>query len=367
MPVPIWTLITGLVVAAGLCGCPGSKDTGDTAPDDSGTPDTGEPDDTGTPACPSPSVTFEGDDGASYDLTDSFLSGEYVTLALPGELRVCPGTWFSRVLIRADVSVVGLGASPGDTVLSGGLAGTILDVLGPDVTLNVHNVSLERGAGLDVEHNSGGGGIYCEQDGSVVVSDAIFEANEANDGPAIYTQECQLAVSDSTFRNNISEDDGGAVTLWDSTASFERVAVHDNQALDGGGMAVFNSQVTATELSLTDNRATGFSGGIWLYDSELIMSDGAFTGNQAPEGTYGGGLLVYGSATLERVSFSGNSAPLGGGIYVYYQGVVQGTDCDFADNSPQDIFASDGTTEGGQAYDAGTGTSFTCQDNACDL
>jgi hypothetical protein len=362
-----------LILAVGLLGCPGPdpdtgpKDDTDTTdtPDDTDTTD--DTDDTGPAACAEPTVIFESTDGATQDLTAMFQSGDYVTLALPGTLQVCPGTWYSRVLVRADVSVVGLGATPADTILSGGLSGTILDVAGPAVTLTAHNVTFDRGAGLDVDHNSGGGGIYCEQEGAVIVTDAIFSSCEANDGPAIYTNNCTLDVTGSVFHDNVSEDDGGAITLWDSTASFDDVQVHDNQSLDGGGMAIFNSDVTATNLSIVDNVATGFSGGIWLYASTLALTDGVFSGNQDDSGVYAGGLLVYGSATLERVEFTDNSAPLGGGIFVYYEGVVQGTDCDFAGNSPEDIFASDGTSEGGQAYDAGTGSSFICQDNACQV
>ncbi len=363
---------TCLIIAAWLVGCPGpDQDTQDTGPEgdtDADTDaDTDTDTDTDTTACPSATVTFVPAEGTDQDLTDMFLSGDYVTLALPGELRVCPGTWYSRVLVRADVTVTGLGATPEDTVLSGGLSGTILDVAGPNVTLAVSNVTLDRGAGLDPDHNSGGGGIYCEQDGAVVVSDAVFSANEANDGPGMYTNDCTVDVTSTTFRDNVSEDDGGAVTLWYSTASFDQVEVHDNQSLDGGAMAVFSSDVTASDLSIVDNTAGGFSGGIWLYDSTLALTDGVFSGNTDDGGMYGGGLLVYGSATLERVSFTDNTAPLGGGIFVYYEGIVQGTDCDFSNNSPEDIFASDGTAEGGTAYEAGSGSSFTCQDNACEV
>ncbi len=361
---------TPLILAAALLGCPGpTEDSQDTGPpgDTDTPPDTSETGDTSTSPCPTPTVIFEGTDGATHDLTGSFLSGDYVTLAVPGTLRVCPGTWYSRVLVRADVTVLGLGAAPEDSVLSGGLSGTILDVSGPAVTLTVSNVTFDRGAGLDVEHNSGGGGIYCEQDGGVIVSDAIFSANEANDGPGMYTNDCTVDVTNATFRDNISEDDGGAVTLWDSTASFDQVQIHDNVSLDGGAMAIFNSDVTASSLSIVDNTASGFSGGIWLYNSDLTITDGVFSGNQDDAGVYAGGILVYGTATLERVSFTDNSAPLGGGIFVYYEGIVQGTDCDFSGNSPEDIFASDGTQEGGLSYEAGSGCSFTCQDNACAL
>ena len=365
--------ITPLIITASFLGCNGPAEDGqDTGPQDDtdstqDTSDTDDTDDTDTTACSTPTVTFEGTEGDTQDLTDIFLSGDYVTLALPGALQVCPGTWYSRVLVRADLTVLGLGTAPEDTVLSGGLSGTILDVAGPNVTLNVSNVTLDRGAGLNEDHNSGGGGIYCEQEGAVIVSDAIFSSNEANDGPAIYTSDCSLDVSNTSFFDNVSEDDGGALTLWDTTASFDGVQIHDNQSLDGGAMAIFNSDVTASDMSIEDNTAEGFSGGIWLFNSNLDLTDGVFSGNQNDNGMYAGGLLVYGSATLERVAFTDNSSPLGGGIFVYYEGTVEGTDCDFSGNTPEDIFVSDGTAEGGLAYEVGSNGSFTCQDNACEV
>jgi hypothetical protein len=364
---------TILLLSLGLTGCPKPDPNQDDTepPDDTeGTDDTDAPDDTDTTGpspCATPTVTYEIEGGGTQDLTTMFQTGDYVTLALPGTLEVCPGTWYTHVLVRADVTIEGLGDTPAETILSGGLSGTIVDVKGPAVTATVRNLTFDRGAGLDKDHNSGGGGIYCEQEGGVVVSDAVFTHNEANDGPGMYTNGCTVSVTDAEFFDNASEDDGGAITLWTSTASFERVEVHDNSSLDGGGMAVFSSTITASDLTIADNTANGFAGGIWLYDSTLSLTDGVFSGNTDEGGVYAGGLLVYGSATLTRVSFADNSGPLGGGLFVYYEGVVQGTSCEFGDNSPEDVFASDGTPEGGKSYDLEGETSFTCQDSACEF
>ncbi len=362
-----------LFFATWLIACPG-PDTGnqDTGPegdaDADADADTDTDTDTDTSACSTPTVTFEPTDGTTQDLTKMFQTGDYVTLALPGELKVCPGTWYSRVLVRADTTVTGLGAAPEDTIMSGGLAGTILDVAGPNVTLNVSNVTLDRGAGLDPDHNSGGGGVYCEQEGVVNIDNAVFSANEANDGPGIYIQDCVLNVTNTNFHDNVSEDDGGAVTIWNSTATFDQVEIRDNESLDGGGMAVFSSEFTASNLTIADNRASGFAGGIWLYDSSMSLTDSVISGNDNEDGMYGGGIIVYGSATLERVEFQDNTATRGAGVFVYYKSTVEGTDCGFSGNSPDDLFASDGTAEGGIAYEAGgSGTSFSCANNACEV
>ena len=353
-----------------LAGCGDNTSDDSSSSDDTGTDtdtetDTGDSGETTEDPCADPVVTFTTEDGTETDLTQAFLIGEYRTLAVPGTLSVCPGTWFSRFLVRADVSIVGLGNKPGKTVLSGGESGTILDIAGPDVHVSVENVTFDRGAGLDVEHNSGGGGIYCDQEGALTITDAKFTNNTANDGAALYARDCVVDVSSAKFSDNVSEDDGGAVTLWYSTATFDDVTLEGNDALDGGAMAMFFSDLTATNTTFDDNTASIFAGGIWAYESNIDLSDVTIS-NAVNDGTdHGGGLLVQGSATLENVTFQANSAPLGGGLYVYYDAVVQGTNCSFLDNAPDDIYAADYTAEGGVSYTAGSGYSFTCQDNAC--
>ncbi len=360
--------MTALILILTLAGCGASTttDSGDDTETTSTTDtNTNTDTDTGTTACEQAVVTFTTTDGVVNDLTSFFESGEYLTLGLPGTLTVCPGTWFSRVLVRADLSVVGLGDLPADTVLSGGESGTILDVLGPDVTLSVENITLDRGAGLDVEHNSGGGGIYCEQQGTVITQDVIFSNSFANDGAGIYTRECTLEMTDTSLVDNISEDDGGAMTLWFSTATMDHVSFQRNDALDGGALAMFNSDVTITDSLFQDNTASTFAAGIWVYDSTITIQDTTITGNTNDGSDYGGGLLVYGDATLARVVFTNNNAPLGGGIYVYYQSTIDGTDCDFSLNNPQDIYVDDGSSGSGDSITAGADYSFTCADNSC--
>jgi predicted outer membrane repeat protein len=344
-----------------------ATDTGTTLPtDDTGTTVTDDTGTTGTTgACDTPVVMFTTTDGAVNDLTSFFETGEYLTLGLDGTLTVCPGTWYARVLVRADVTVVGLGATPADTILSGGESGTILDVLGPDQTLDVSNVTLDRGAGLDVDHNSGGGGIYCEQQGVVIVRDAVFSNNFANDGSGLYTQYCTVDLENVTFKDNLSEDDGGAITLWFSTATLNEVTIENNQALDGGAMAMFSSDATITNSWIEGNTSSIFASGIWVNDSTISISDTTITGNINTGSDHGGGLLVHGDATLKNVQFTQNEAPLGGGLYVFYGATIDGSACGFIGNSPDDIYVDDGSAGQGESIMAGGNYSFTCANNAC--
>jgi hypothetical protein len=342
------------------------------APPSSGTPggesagETGETGESAAPAaCPDGDVvTFTGEDGSTGDVTAYFETGDYLTLDAPGTLSFCPGTWFARVVVRADLSVVGLGAAPEDTVLSAGEIGTILDFSGPDATMTVANLTLDRGAGLDVEHNSGGGGVYC-YDGTVSVEGVVFSNNFANDGAGLYADTCDVEVRDSSFLDNLADDDGGAMTLWYSTATLEGVSFSGNQALDGGALAVFYSAASLTGVTVADNTATHFAGGIWASESTLAMADSTVERNTNTSSDQGGGLLINGEATLADVVFSANQAALGGGLFVYYQAVVTVQSCDFSENTADDVWVADYSEVGGYSMAPGTDASFTCGENVC--
>lgn len=347
-------------------GAPDTADSGDTAEDsgdsagDSGdTADTAE-----TDWCTASLVQFEGVDGVVEDVTATFLSGAYLTLDSPGTLHVCPGTWYSRVLIRAAVAVEGHGATPAETVMSGGESGTILDVLGPVGTLEVRNVTLDRGVGLDVDHNSGGGGIYCEGEGTVLAEGVVFSNNFANDGPGLYVRYCETTVNRSEFVDNVAEDDGGAVTIWYANASFDEVTFTGNTALDGGALCVFYGSATVTNSVIEDNESAHFAGGVWTNESVLTMSDTRIANNRNTVDN-GGGILLAGEGTLERVSFEDNEAPRGGGLFVYYESIVTCTSCSFARNVAEDVYVADYSAEGGVSMTGSDDWSFSCASNVC--
>ncbi len=342
---------------------PGESGPTESAVEHSG--ETGETGDSGNPEdCGEPVVTFVGEDATETDLTAPLLAGTYTTLDAPGTLRVCPGTWFARLLIRADVHVEGLGSAPEDTVLSAGEQGTILDVMGPDVLLTVQNVTLDRGAGLDVEHNSGGGGVYFESEGSVLVEDVIFSNNVANDGPGMYVTRCTIDLTRVVFRDNYGEDDGGALTMWFSEGTLTDVVFENNEALEGGAVAMFESTFSASGLEIRDNLAHNFGGGMWIFRSQAELTDTVFESN-VNDGTNGAGLLFNGTGALTRVDFHDNVGVRGGGIFLYWESVLTGEDCDFSGNTPNDIWVADYSDEEGHAVEAGEGYSFSCAGNEC--
>ncbi len=337
--------------------------TDDSAPDD----DTAVTDDTGTVAdpCVTPRVMFVDDAGVEEDVSAALLDGTYLTLDRPGTLQVCAGVWYSHLLIRAEVEVVGLGVDRDATVLSGGGTGSVLDVAGPDGKLTVSNLTVDRGLGLSKEHNSGGGGIYCEAYGAIEVTNTVFSNHEANDGSAIYVEDCGVQISGSRFVGNVSEDDGGAVTVWYSDLSVSDSEFSVNEALDGGALALFYGTGRVVDTHFESNTASMFGGAIWVYNSSFDIATSQLSGNSTTGGD-GGGLLFYGTGTLTDVGFAGNSAVRGGGIFVYYEASIVGDRCDFSRNSPDDLYVADYSAEGGVSQNLGEDANFICAANVCD-
>jgi hypothetical protein len=356
-----------MLLLMSLLGCSDKECTEDCG-DDSGetgveTDDTGDTGYTGPAGCETAHATFTATSGTVTDLTQVMTDGTYTTLEEDGTLEVCPGTWFTHLVVHANVTVSGLDEGPETTILSGGELGTVIEVSGP-YTLTTENVTFNRGAGLDVEHNSGGGGLYCELEGSLVVRDSVFSENFANDGAGLYAQNCTVDVQNTLFHDNVVDDDGGALTVIASTATLYNVTFDNNVGLDGGAMAVFQSEVEIYGTTYSNNTSANFAGALWVHESTATIVDSFFDSNTNSD-TQGGALLLNGSVSLNRVEITGNSAPRGGGIFVYWEADVLGTSCLFRDNSPEDIFSADYSQNGGVSHTGTEDYSFFCEDNEC--
>jgi predicted outer membrane repeat protein len=128
---------------------------------------------------------------------------------------------------------------------------------------------------------------------------------------------------------------------------------------NGGTVVLANVCDPNTRLSgftITGGAGSSYGGGIYIYYSDIVITDCAFVGNSA---NYGGGMYIeLGSPTLINCTFSGNMAHdgggmyssgtrptvtnctfssnsavlFGGGIYIYYSDIVI-TNCAFVGNS----------------------------------
>ncbi len=326
------------------------------------TTDTADTADTADSASPCAEVVFTATDGRQEDLTDAFTEGDFVTLDQEGVLGFCPGTWFVRLTAAAPLTVLGLGATPEETVLSGGESGTVLTARGAGVDVVVENATLDRGATEGVRNEQLAGGITCAEGASVRVVDAVLSNHYAYDGAAVFAMSgCVLDLEGVRLTANSAEDDGGAVRVDTSSATLTDVRFEGGEARDCGGLFVHDSDVSIRGAAFADNSSRDSQGGALLhYYGTLQIEDATFETNVA--NGVGGAVALFGDTFLDRVSFVGNVADTGGGaIYLYPDhGTLTCTGCSFADNSPDDV-----GLEGGGSYDFGDGVDFSCDTDGC--
>jgi len=266
-----------------------------------------------------------------------------------------------RLTVEARVSVTGLGRAPGSTVLSGGEAGTIVLVRGPEAAVTVENVTLDRGAALGVGNQRAGGGLRCEDAASLTVRSAVFSNNVAYDGGALAaTAGCGVDIQDASFLDNTSEDDAGAIRLDDLEATLRDVRFEGNVGRDCGALFLDDADVLIEGAYFAGNVSTDTQGGgILHYYGQLTVRDAVFEGNDA--NGYGAGMTLFGDADLQDVTFTNNTTTEGGAIYTWTAyGTLTCEGCGFSGNSPDDV-----ATDIGGSYTFGADADFTCDAGGC--
>ena len=176
----------------------------------------------------------------------------------------------------------------------------------------LQDFTIYRGYAVD------GGGILL--DGSSPRLENIgMDACHATDegGGLCATDSCNSVLSGVWVTSCVSDNDGGGMCFltWSSPRLTNCLFV-GNQAVDLGGGALFsvNCFPILNGCRFQENRAARGAGLMFVYAFGPV-TDGLFWENVAS--SEGGGLNCYGNAqaTLERCTFYGNMAPLGGGIY----------------------------------------------------
>jgi len=215
-----------------------------------------------------------------------------------------------------------------------------------------------------------GGAIYCYVgiDGTLTVSDSLFENNGSRFGGAIYNDGCMATISNSTFKTNTANDGvlgiGGAIynsqpfTPSILTLTVNNSLLQGNSAVDGGGLYndtgaaatlnsvtfIYNSSgygggvensgtITINDSLIDANTVTGSGGGIWNLNGIVNVVRTRITNNSAFEG---GGISSYGThVEITNASIANNvtTGSDGGGIQI-----INGT-----------VFITNATISGNQA------------------
>ena len=164
-----------------------------------------------------------------------------------------------------------------------------------------------------------GGGIYAVG-GTLNISDSYFGTNgsdsDSSFGGGIAMQGVTGVISRSTFFNNTSHgcwdfddacDDsgGGGIYLYDSSLIIQDTSIISNTS--GGGIANYSNSLTINNSTLTGN--ANVTGGAILNAGTLIVTNSTLVNNYITGGweTGGGAITNFGTLTVTNTTLSGNS------------------------------------------------------------
>lgn len=165
--------------------------------------------------------------------------------------------------------------------------------------------------------NSGthGGGVYIEADSDIL--DNSFTSNTCTyHGGGVYSESGDGDYSGNTFTSNAAGEDGGGLYLNKSYASVTENEFTANTAIDDAGALRALSSYATIDGNLFDSNAAGDGGGA----AKISHKYGTFSNNVVRDNvavTFGGGLVLDEDSTpVSGCLFEGNSAAVGGGMYV---------------------------------------------------
>jgi Right handed beta helix region/Chlamydia polymorphic membrane protein (Chlamydia_PMP) repeat len=224
------------------------------------------------------------------------------SLTYPATITLTTG----QININKDLTINGPGESK--LTISGNNAWRVMSIPG-SYTVSISGLRIANGK---APPDDDGGGIY--NNGSLTLSDCTFSNNIGDWGGGLHNDN-QLTVTNCTFSGNKSPSGGGFHN--DGTATIGRSTFSGNSAKSGKGGGIMNEDgatLIVTDSTFANNIANSLDGGgIANVDSTLTVERSTFTGNTA---VFGGAFKNDGnsaSAQLINCTFSGNIATARGG------------------------------------------------------
>lgn len=192
-----------------------------------------------------------------------------------------------------------------------------------------------------------GGGVCEIGSGTATFTDCTFDANTATDhGAGGWVGSGPSSFLRCTFSNGNATNGGGGVLVDGAgNASFASCSFQSNAAVWGGGLRLWNGSVVLNDCTFVTNTATERGGGLYADQPNSLVSltgvvferntAGDFGGGLVAEGVNGTGLVTATNCTFDRntaaqysggarmawskstftgTTFTGNSAPVVGGL-----------------------------------------------------
>ena len=169
--------------------------------------------------------------------------------------------------------------------------------------------------------HTGGGAIDSHK--TVLLNNCTISGNSANRGGGIYVDDGTVTLNNCTVVGNHARDDGGGIYEEDGTTFINSSVIHGNTAVDRGGGIINLEKVVITASTISGNTAP-VGGGIFsqtnfLGNEYTTITNSTISGNTATN--RGGGLYsIEGITTIRFSTISDNYAPNGMGSGVASHG-----------------------------------------------
>ncbi|MBK7177693.1 MAG: DUF11 domain-containing protein [Chloroflexi bacterium] len=236
----------------------------------------------------------------------SIPAGHYLlTLADPVGVVEENGNATGDLDILHSVALVGAGSA--QTIIDGNGIDRVFHQPGAATQVAVSDVTVQGGdLGVGTSVNYSGGGFSLISGCALTLTNVLVTQNQASPGQPLLS-----SGGGGGIYNN-----GGQLTLQNATVS-GNIAGFGGGVYNGGRLTIINS-------SILSNQSTYYGAGIiHAGTSDVNIQSSAISYNVA--GSNGGGLYLTGGTTnLTNVTVSHNRASqyLGGGVWVYYEGVL---------------------------------------------
>ncbi len=255
---------------------------------------------------------------------------------------VSAGTYYETIDFNGrDIEVVSVGGAsvttidgngygPVVTFDSGETADAVLDgftITGGDFTTEGAGIYVSAEPTLrnlvvdDNRASNFGGGLLLE--GDAALDNVEVTGNEAPSGGGVYIRDSSPTFVDCLIDGNEALDFGGGLSADSATLTMTGVTISNNSTdvWDGGGLYAYDSFVMLSECTIDGNvnGGGGTGGGLGVEYSQLTMFDSVVSNNLSTQS--GGGIHAYFTdSVLDRVLLSGNynSAGSGAGMYIHY-------------------------------------------------
>ncbi|MCH8476877.1 MAG: right-handed parallel beta-helix repeat-containing protein [Wenzhouxiangella sp.] len=225
---------------------------------------------------------------------------DQIQISVLGTLELTEGA----LEVTSDVIITGPGVD--EFTIDAGGQSRIFEIFGDNFFGQVNDVRISDMSLTNVGPNlAGGGAVFLDSVGQAVIERLVIRDGLRGGIRAQYSG--NLTVTDTTIENT------ARIAISANIGSGELLV--DNVTLTGNGMGLDCAcDLTLVNSTITGNADGVNAGGVETYQSNVYIADSVISGNSS--GNVGGLYLNVNELDMHRVTISGNSGALAGGMLV---------------------------------------------------